>query len=76
MNEITYPETTKHVIIQQAKEGLDEFIHFVVEPQHQFSSGSPVVGVFESEEEAKATFPTAFPDTSNTDEVENFILNP
>ena len=60
MNELSFPETTKYVIVQQATEGLDTFTCFVVEPQHQFSSGNSIVGVFDSEEEAKATFPQAF----------------
>lgn len=65
MNEITFPETTKYVIVQQVTEGLDAFACFIVEPQHQFSSGSPIVGIFDSEKEAKAAFPQAFNSTEN-----------
>lgn len=60
MNEILFPETTKYVIVQQVKEGLDNFICFKVEPQNEFSSGSSIVAIFNSEEEAKNVFPQAF----------------
>lgn len=60
MNEILFPETSKYAIVQQVKEGMDSFICFKVDPQNQFSSGSPIVAVFDSEEEAKSVFPQAF----------------
>lgn len=65
MNEILFPEKTKYVIVQQAQEGLDSFICFKVDPQNQFSSGSPIVAIFNSEEEAKVVFPQAFDSIEN-----------
>jgi hypothetical protein len=60
MNEINYPETTKYVIVQIIKEGVDEFQGFVVEPHHQFSSGNPIIRVFDSKEMAEQLFPDLF----------------
>jgi hypothetical protein len=60
MNQINFPETTKYVVVQIIKEGVDEFQGFVVEPQHQFSSGNPIIRVFDSKEEAENVFPDLF----------------
>ena len=61
MNELNYPETTKHVIVHDN----ETFSYHVVEPQHCFSTGQPYMEVFDSEEEAKNAFPRALNSTEN-----------
>lgn len=62
MGEISFPETTKHVIVKQNE---TDYFYFIVESQNQFSTGSEIVGIFESKEEAKL----AFPDAQNFEEI-------
>ena len=57
MNELNYPETTKHVIIHDN----ETFSYHIVEPQNCLSTGQPFMEIFDSEEEAKLAFPQAFP---------------
>lgn len=61
MPSIEHPETTKYVI---AHNNNDIFHYNIVEPQNYFASGQPYMDVFDSEEEAKAAFPQAFPQIS------------
>jgi hypothetical protein len=56
MNELNYPETTKHVIIHDN----EIFTYHIVEPQNCLSTGQPFMEIFDSEEEAKQFFPQAF----------------
>lgn len=56
MNELNYPETTKHIIVHDN----ETFSYHIVEPQHCFSTGQPYIKVFDSEEKAKKAFPQAF----------------
>jgi hypothetical protein len=58
MNELNYPETTKHVIIHDN----ETFTYHIVEPQNCLSTGQPFMEIFDSEEEAKQVFPQAFPE--------------
>jgi hypothetical protein len=57
MNELNYPETTKHVI---AHNGEDTFVYVMIEPQNCLSTGQPFIEIFDCEEEAKQAFPQAF----------------
>ena len=57
MNELNHPETTKHVIIHDN----ETFAYHIVEPQNCLSTGQPFMEIFDSEQEAKQTFPQAFP---------------
>jgi hypothetical protein len=57
MNELNYPETTKHVI---AHNGENLYSYNIVEPQNCFASGQPFMEVFDTEEAAKIAFPQAF----------------
>lgn len=56
MNELNYPETTKHVIVHDN----ETFVYHIVEPQNCLSTGQPFMEVFDTEEEAKLEFPQAF----------------
>ena len=62
MNELNYPETTKHVIIHDN----EIFAYHIVEPQNCMSTGQPFMEIFDSEEEAKQAFPQVFPQILNT----------
>jgi len=56
MNELNYPETIKHVIIHNN----ETFTYHIVEPQNCLSTGQPFMEIFESEEDARQSFPLAF----------------
>ena len=58
MNELNYPETTKHVIIHDK----ETFVYHIVEPQNCLSTGQPFMEIFDSKEEAEKAFPQAFPE--------------
>jgi hypothetical protein len=69
MNELNYPEITKHVIISADGEN---YTYHVVEPQNCFATGQPFMYIFDSEEEAKLAYPQAF----KTEETVEDNLNP
>ena len=81
MNELNYPETTKHVIIHN---GVDVYSYIVIEPCNCISSGQPFMEIFESKEEAKQSFPQAFPNpilenvenSYQTESVIDFVTTP
>jgi len=56
MHELNHPQTTKWVV---ATNNVDIFIGVVVEPQNCFSTGQPIMEVFDSKEEANTAFPNA-----------------
>jgi hypothetical protein len=58
MNDLNYPETTKHVIVHDEQ----NYTYLVVEPQNCLATGQPYMVVFNTKEEAKQEFPQAFPD--------------
>lgn len=54
MNEIKYPETEKFVIVQTSEENI---ICHRVGPNNCFTTPFPILAVFDSLEEAKASYP-------------------
>jgi hypothetical protein len=57
MNTLKYPLTTKYVVIHN---GEDFCKCVTVKPDQEFLTGQPFMDVFDSEEEARNTFPQAF----------------
>jgi hypothetical protein len=54
MNELKYPETTKHVV---AHNNEDVFHYSVVAPQNCFTTGQPFMEIFDTKEELLTNFP-------------------
>ena len=60
----------KHVICHN---NLDVFHYSIVEPNDGLVTGQSFLEIFDSEEEAKETFPQVFPKKEN--ELDNNLLN-
>ena len=58
MQEINYPETTKHIVAHNN----EKYIYVKVDPQNCFRTGYPLVEIFDTKEMAKEHFPQAFID--------------